>query len=485
MFINFICEGTALTDDYVLLLGDYSKTTSGQIVSKSLVLMLNMQNGRILWKDYLNRDSYSISSLAIYGQGIVVLDRHANKLFHYVSPLPKLTVFPAKINLGDLEHGSKKIFDIKISNSGYPGLKGKTIVSEPEWMGIEPQNLDDDTKKITLTIDTAKLNVKSYDVHIAFESNGGNLIVPVSFNVIDTTAPVININKDDFIEIGGEYYTKHKNQTLSGKTEPNVKVFIQGNETMVDEIGNFKQALQLNEGKNDIKIEAIDLGNNRSEMVFTIYLDTIAPVITMITPDYKLCTSDIDTLTGKVDDKNAKVLINEHKVPVSPDGTFIARVSLELGNNFFVIKATDLVGNESRLMHYMVYPEKKLILLYIGKAQAEINGKPYVLDVPPMIVKSTTMVPLRFVGEAIGASLDWNAPEQRITFILYGRTIKLWVGKTSAMVNDEQVSLAVAPMIVNGRTLVPIRFVSENLGSKVDWDGKLQRITITFPSPLG
>jgi hypothetical protein len=53
------------------------------------------------------------------------------------------------------------------------------------------------------------------------------------------------------------------------------------------------------------------------------------------------------------------------------------------------------------------------------------------------------------------------------------------------MVNDEQVSLAVAPMIVNGRTLVPVRFVSENLGSKVDWDGKLQRITITFPSPLG
>lgn len=311
----------------------------------------------------------------------------------------------------------------------------------------------------------------------------GNVFSEQHHDEINTTAPAISINTDNFIDIDGQYFTKQKNHSLSGKTEPNVRVLIQGKETQVDDSGNFKQTLQLNEGKNDIKIEAIDLGSNRSEIIFTIYLDTIAPLITMITPDNKLCTSDIDTLTGKVDDKNAKVLINEHKVPVSPDGTFIARVSLEMGSNFFVIKATDLVGNESRLMHYMVYPEKKLILLFIGKTQAEINGKPYTLDAPPMIVKSTTMVPLRFVGEAIGASLDWNAPEQRITFILYGRTIKLWVGKTSAMVNDEQVSLAVAPMIVNGRTLVPVRFVSENLGSKVDWDGKLQRITITFPSP--
>lgn len=163
----------------------------------------------------------------------------------------------------------------------------------------------------------------------------------------DTTAPVISINTDDFIEIDGQYYTKHQNQTLTGKTEPKVKVFIQGKESQIDDSGNFKQALQLNEGKNDIKIEAIDLGSNRSEIIFTIYLDTIAPLITMITPDNKLCTSDIDTLTGKVDDKNAKVLINEHKVPVSPDGTFTARVSLETGSNFFVIKATDLVGNES------------------------------------------------------------------------------------------------------------------------------------------
>jgi hypothetical protein len=90
------------------------------------------------------------------------------------------------------------------------------------------------------------------------------------------------------------------------------------------------------------------------------------------------------------------------------------------------------------------------------------------------------MVPLRFVSEILGATVDWNAGMQIVTITFGKRVIQLQIGSLMALVGTEVVSLAAAPMLSQGRTLVPLRFVSESLGATVTWDGVLQTVTMVL-----
>ena len=100
-----------------------------------------------------------------------------------------------------------------------------------------------------------------------------------------------------------------------------------------------------------------------------------------------------------------------------------------------------------------------------------------------MIKNGRTMVPLRFVGEAFGAGFTYD-PVFKIIDINFGSDkIKMQIGKDVAFVNGKEIKLDVAPYIVNGRTLVPIRFISETFGAEVIWDSTTKTVTIIYPKP--
>jgi len=189
-------------------------------------------------------------------------------------------------------------------------------------------------------------------------------------------------------------------------------------------------------------------------------------------------------IMGQLDDKAASLTINGNNVDLTPSGTFAFLVFLKQGENLFEIKAVDKIGNEKIINLTIVFPKKVLIILQVGKKTAEIDGKVTNLDVAPFIHKQSgrTVVPLRFIGEALGARVDWNNDERKITYLLYGQTIELWIGKSTANVNGNPVVVDPSPYIVSGRTVVPLRFVSENLGAGIEWDSKTQKIVITYPA---
>lgn len=110
-----------------------------------------------------------------------------------------------------------------------------------------------------------------------------------------------------------------------------------------------------------------------------------------------------------------------------------------------------------------------------------INDVTFTLEASPTIVSGRTMVPLRFVGEAFGAAFEYDAIFKIIDIDFNGQEIKMQIGKKVAFVNGKEISLDVAPYIVNGRTLVPIRFISEVFGSNVTWDGTTKTVTIIYP----
>ena len=108
-----------------------------------------------------------------------------------------------------------------------------------------------------------------------------------------------------------------------------------------------------------------------------------------------------------------------------------------------------------------------------------LNGNPVVFDVPPQIIDNRTMVPLRAIFEAMGANVDWNGDTQTVTAARGGTTVVMQVGNNVITVNGNAITLDVPPMIVDNRTLVPVRAVAESFGADVEWRPTTQTVFIT------
>jgi len=123
------------------------------------------------------------------------------------------------------------------------------------------------------------------------------------------------------------------------------------------------------------------------------------------------------------------------------------------------------------------------IVLTVGLTKASVNGMPQTLDATPFIRDNRTYVPVRFIAESMGAKVGWVQTDQKVTIELNKNVIWLWIGKKTAQVDGKGKDLDAPPVIENSRTFVPVRFVTENLGSLVEWDGANKVVTITYKNP--
>ena len=123
--------------------------------------------------------------------------------------------------------------------------------------------------------------------------------------------------------------------------------------------------------------------------------------------------------------------------------------------------------------------EKTEIKLTIGKAEITTNGTAKALDVPAQIIDSRTMVPLRAIFEALGASVEWDDATKTVTSVKGDTTVKLTIGKAAITVNGADKALDVPAQIVDSRTLVPVRAIAESFGCEVGWDDATKTVTIT------
>ncbi len=116
---------------------------------------------------------------------------------------------------------------------------------------------------------------------------------------------------------------------------------------------------------------------------------------------------------------------------------------------------------------------------YTGQPTVVINGATIATTVAPYIENGTTMVPLRSISEYMGANVDWN-PETRAIHIEKGsRTVDLTVGQVAAKINGETVTASISPTIKNSYTMVPLRFIGEALDCQVAWDANTKTVIIT------
>ncbi|MEF2966418.1 copper amine oxidase N-terminal domain-containing protein [Paenibacillus sp. M1] len=108
-----------------------------------------------------------------------------------------------------------------------------------------------------------------------------------------------------------------------------------------------------------------------------------------------------------------------------------------------------------------------------------IDGAKLATDQAPVVVQSRVLLPLRAIFEALDATVNWNQWTQTVTATRDNTTVVLKLKSKTATINNETVTLDVPAQAINGRTLVPVRFVSEALGSQVDWNSASKRVAIT------
>lgn len=122
-----------------------------------------------------------------------------------------------------------------------------------------------------------------------------------------------------------------------------------------------------------------------------------------------------------------------------------------------------------------------LIKLTVGLTEASVNGVIFPLEAAPYISTQAgrTLVPVRFVSEALGAGVGWKPETRQVTISAKGKEIVLHIGSSKVWVNGLQQAIDCAPVIVSGRTFVPLRFISETLGVAVGYEVATRQITIT------
>ena len=115
---------------------------------------------------------------------------------------------------------------------------------------------------------------------------------------------------------------------------------------------------------------------------------------------------------------------------------------------------------------------KTVVVMQVGSKTMFVNGKAYEKDAAPVIMNDRTLVPIRFVTESLGGTVAWNAETKEVTLVIDGKEIKMTIGKTIE-------KYGVAPVIIDSRTFVPVRFVADELGATTAWNAETKTVTIT------
>ena len=128
-----------------------------------------------------------------------------------------------------------------------------------------------------------------------------------------------------------------------------------------------------------------------------------------------------------------------------------------------------------------------VLTMQIGNPVMTVNGVEKPIDdegSTPVIVDGRTLLPIRAVVEEMGGSVSWNGDTKTVTLNYDSDEIKLVIDSTNAELNGETQTLDVAPVIMNDRTMLPIRFIAESFKFNVDWTQETQTVTITKPSNI-
>lgn len=112
-----------------------------------------------------------------------------------------------------------------------------------------------------------------------------------------------------------------------------------------------------------------------------------------------------------------------------------------------------------------------------------VNNQPVVMDVPPVIVEGRTLVPVAAISQALNGQVAWDETSKTVTIVRGMSTIMLQLQNQVASVNGQNVTLEVPAQAIEGRTMVPVGFIAQAFGEKVEWDAATKTVLINSAAP--
>lgn len=112
----------------------------------------------------------------------------------------------------------------------------------------------------------------------------------------------------------------------------------------------------------------------------------------------------------------------------------------------------------------------------------KLDGAVVATDVPPVIENGRTLVPYRAVLESMGAEVSWEPEAKMATAVLGSHRVQVTIDNATGFVNGVIKKMDVPPRIIDGRTMIPVRFVLENLSCQVDWEPETRAVLLTSPA---
>ncbi len=195
-----------------------------------------------------------------------------------------------------------------------------------------------------------------------------------------------------------------------------------------------------------------------------------------------LTVGDSETLVATVAPSNATKkdvtwTSSNASVATVLNGAVIARSA---GTSTITAKTAD--GNKTATCTVTVKAadagESNKIILTIGNKTAKVFGVNKTNDVAPFIVNDRTMMPIRFISECLGIDVTWVNDERKVVLKSSSVEIVIYIDSDVAYVNGISKDLDSPAFIKDDRTFVPLRFISENFGATVEWDGAKSQVTI-------
>jgi len=157
---------------------------------------------------------------------------------------------------------------------------------------------------------------------------------------------------------------------------------------------------------------------------------------------------------------------------------------------FWRVKVSTQLSDSSWSNGYSFYTVTKIVLR-INDPLMQIDSEMHEIDpgrgTIPIIREGRTFLPIRSIIEALSGNISWNGLNKKITIELANTKVELIIGDNIGIVDGKKVQLdpdnpKVVPFILNARTMLPLRFIAENLGAEVNWDSQTQTVTIVHPA---
>lgn len=129
------------------------------------------------------------------------------------------------------------------------------------------------------------------------------------------------------------------------------------------------------------------------------------------------------------------------------------------------------------------------VILQIDNPKMIVNGVSKEIDpgkgTTPVIIGDRTMIPIRAIIEELSGNVEWIDNERKVVVTLKDKKVEVWINKKTIKVNGKNKDIDVEPQIIKDRTMLPLRFVVENLGCGLEWDEFNNKITITYEGSGG